>query len=192
MHVEYRVSEREYASATTLAQRKRSNLSALEHFWPYIFAIVWVGIGWLPSYMTGTAGEGADDLYFELGVLPVLIAFLWMRKRAQKREYNKLSHYRLLHQLDLDANGLRLQTSMGIQRTAWTVYDKYAENEDVFILYQTGNQGIVPIPKAHMTLLQIDELRSLLKAYIPVVEAASAQSGQSKPAAAIPTSISLR
>jgi hypothetical protein len=35
----------------------------------------------------------------------------------------------------------------------------------VFILYQTGNQGIVPIPKAHMTSLQIDEMRSLLKAY---------------------------
>src|SRR5664280_1154120 len=154
MHVEYRVSEREYASAMTLAQRKRSNLSALEHFWPYIFAIVWIGISWLPASMTGTGGGGTDDLYFELGVLPILVVFLWMRRRMQKREYLKQSQYRLLHQLDLDANGLRLATSNGVERTAWSVYDKSAENEDVFILYQTGNQGILPIPKAYMTSLQ--------------------------------------
>jgi hypothetical protein len=165
MHVEYRVSEREYASAMTLAQRKRSNMSALEHFWPYLFAIVWVSIGWLPTSITGTGGGGTDDLYFELGVLPILMVFLYMRRRMQKREYKKLSHYRLLHQLDLDANGLRLATTVGVTRTAWSVYDKFAENDNVFILYQAGNQGIVPIPKAHMTSLQIDELRSLLKAY---------------------------
>ena len=165
MHVEYRVSEREYESAMALAQRKRSNLSALEYFWPYLFAIVWVGIGWLPTSMTGTGGGGTDDLYFELGVLPILMVFLYMRRRMQKREYKKLSHYRLLHQLDLDANGLRLATSVGVARTAWSVYEKFAENDSVFILYQTGNQGIVPIPKAHMTSLQIDEMRSLLKAY---------------------------
>jgi hypothetical protein len=122
------VSEREYESAMTLAQRKRSKLSALEYFWPYLFAIVWVGIGWLPTSITGTGGGGTDDLYFELGVLPILMVFLYMRRRMQKREYKKLSHFRLLHQ-------------------------------------QRDNQGIVPIPKAHMTSLQIDEMRSLLKAY---------------------------
>src|ERR1035437_10940189 len=97
MHVEYRVSEREYAAAMTLAQRKRSNMSALEYFWPYLFAIVWVSIGWLPTSITGTGGGGTDDLYFELGVLPILMVFLYMRRRMQKREYKKLSHYRLLH-----------------------------------------------------------------------------------------------
>ena len=56
---------------------------------------------------------------------------------------------------------------MGVTRTAWSVYEKFAENDNVFILYQTGNQGIVPIPKAHMAPLQVDELRMLLGAYLP-------------------------
>src|SRR5579863_1524660 len=117
MHIEYRVNERDYRSATTLANRKRSNLSALEHFWPYIFCIVWIAIGWFPG--GGNDLNNPDDLYFELGGIPVFLIFLWMRRSQIKREYQKLSQYRLLHQLDLDTNGLRLATSNGISRSSW-------------------------------------------------------------------------
>jgi hypothetical protein len=47
------------------------------------------------------------------------------------------------------------------------VYERYAENEQMFILYQEGNQGIVPITKAYMTFLQVNELRALLDANLP-------------------------
>ena len=166
MHIEYRVNERDYSSAVTLANKRRSNLSALEHFWPYLFAIVWISIGFLPGGGNVDTAS-SDDLYFELGAIPILMALLWGRRRQIQREYAKLSNLRLLHALDLDTNGLRLETSVGIKRTAWTVYTKFAENEDVFILYQEGNHDFFPIVKSFLTDSQNDELRSLLGAYLP-------------------------
>ena len=166
MHIEYRVSERDYQNAATLANRKRSNLSALEHFWPYIFAVVWILIPFLPNSISGSGGE-TDDLYFELGVIPVFILLLYGRRLQLRREYRKMANLKLLQQLDLDASGLRLATSLITTRTAWTVYHKYAENENVFILYLDGNQGFVPIIKSFLTALQIDELRALLQANLP-------------------------
>lgn len=166
MHIDYRVNERDYRSAVTLSNKRRSNLSALEHFWPYIFAVVWVAIGFLPGGGNVDTAS-ADDLYFELGAIPILIVLLWGRRRTVQREYNKLFNLRLLHALDVDANGLRLETSAGIKRTAWTVYTKFAENDDVFILYQEGNHDFFPIVKSFLTGLQVDELRSLLGAHLP-------------------------
>jgi hypothetical protein len=163
MHIEYRVSERDYRKAVTLAKRKRSKLSALELFWPYLFAIAWMLIGFIPRSISNNAG-GTDDLYFQLGVIPFVLLFLLARQMRLRSEYVKLSNYRLLQALDLDASGLRLVTSQVTARTSWSVYEKFAENESVFILYQEGNQGIVPITKAFLTYLQIEELRSLLEA----------------------------
>jgi hypothetical protein len=164
MHIEYRISERDYRSASTLANKKRSNWSALEHFWPYIFAVVWISIGFLPG--ASNTGDSSDDLYFELGVIPILLLFLWMRRARIKQEYLKMHNFRLLHALDLDANGLRLVTTLGTQRTSWQLYDKYAENEDVLILFEEGKHSFVPISKNHLTTLQSDELRNLVGAYI--------------------------
>jgi hypothetical protein len=94
MHIEYRVSERDYRNASTLAQRRRSNLSALEHFWPYIFGVVWMAIGFIPASISNSGGA-TDDLYFQLGVIPLVILFLWARRLQLRREYRKLSNYRL-------------------------------------------------------------------------------------------------
>jgi len=165
MHIEYRVSQSDYVSATTLANRKRSNMSALEHFWPYIFCIVWIAIGWLPG--GGNDLDNPDDLYFELGGIPIFLIFLWIRRRQVKGEYRKLSQYRLLHALDLDTNGLRLATSVGLTRSSWDIYEKYAENDDVFILYEKGKHTFVPISKSHLAYLQVNELRTLLSANLP-------------------------
>jgi hypothetical protein len=165
MHIEYRINERDFRSAATLANRKRSNLSALEHFWPYIFCLVWIMIGWLPGG-GNLDPSNSDDLYFELGGLPIFLVLLYMRRVQLKREYVKASNFRLLHALDLDANGLRLVTSVGTSRSSWELYEKYAENDDVFILYELGKHTFMPISKSHLVPLQTDELRTLLNAYL--------------------------
>ena len=164
MHIEYRISEHDYRSAATLAQRKGSNMSALDHYFPYIFSVAWVIAGFIPS-ATGSSGD--MDLVFELGVFPVLLGFLWKRRGRIRKEYEKASGLHLLHALDLDASGLRLVTTVGTTRTGWQMYTKFAENEAVFILFKEGNAGFFPIVKAFQTPLQNDELRALLAANLP-------------------------
>jgi hypothetical protein len=166
MHIEYRISERDYQSASTLARRKSSNVSAFDHYFPYIFSVAWVVAGVIPSTANAQPAD-SSDLFFELGVIPVLVGFLWKRRSRLRREYEKASGLHLLHQLDLDASGLRLVTTMGTTRTSWQVYTKFAENENVFILFQEKKLGFLTVVKEFLTTLQIDELRALLLAHIP-------------------------
>ena len=102
-----------------------------------------------------------------LGVIPIFLGFLFMRKKAHREEYRKLKHFHLHQVLDLDMNGLRLVTTAGTTRSAWDTYLKFAEDSKSFVLYRKQDESILPIPKNHLSLLQVDELHNLLKARLP-------------------------
>jgi hypothetical protein len=163
MHIEYRINESDYRNAHMLAQRKRSNFSALEYYTPYLFAIVWVG----GSVVPGLFVDEQLDLLLTLGVLPIFMGFLWMRRKRLRREYAKQKNLQLLQQLDLDASGLRLVTSLDTTRSAWSLYSKFAEDKECFILFHKDDHGFIPISKDHLTILQVDELRALLLSRLP-------------------------
>jgi hypothetical protein len=164
MHIEYRINERDYRSATMLAMRKRSTMTAVEYYGPYIFAILWIAASLIPAYLHPDADL---DLILTLGIMPIIMGFLVLRRKTIKREYRKLKMFHLLQVLDLDTNGLRLVTSAGTTRSAWKVYERFAEDEKSFILFQEGTMTIMPIPKGELTHAQIDELRTLLAARLP-------------------------
>jgi hypothetical protein len=161
MHIEYRISEKSYRAAAMLAMRKRSTMSSVDYYGPYIFCIVWIAASYIPAVLDPSADL---DLLLTLGVLPIVLGFLALRRKRIKREYAKLKEFHLLQVLDLDAAGLRLFTTAGTSRSAWQVYSKFSEDDKSFILYLQGNQTFLPIPKGELTLIQIDELRSLLTA----------------------------
>jgi hypothetical protein len=156
MNIKYRVSERDYRSAAQLELRKRSKLSLLEFYSPYIVAIVWVCACFIPDDF---------DLLLALGIVPVFMAVLWLRRRRFAADYLRKRNFHLLHSLDLDRNGLTLETTDGSTRTIWANYIKFAEDSDNFVLFQKN--GFFPIPKDHLTPLQIEELGSLLQSRLP-------------------------
>jgi hypothetical protein len=164
MHIEYRITEKDYRAAAMLAMRKRSTLSAVEYYGPYLFAILWVGVSLVPAYLHP---EADLDLVLTLGIVPIIMGFLLMRRKKIRAAFKKMKMFHLLQVLDLDTNGLRLVTTAGTSRSAWKVYDRFTEDEGLFILFVAGNEDIMPIPKGELTLMQIDELRSLLCARLP-------------------------
>jgi hypothetical protein len=164
MHIEYRITERDYREATLLAMRKRSSMSAVEYYGPYLFAILWVSVSLVPSYLHP---EQDLDLLLTLGVLPIIMGFIVLRRKRIKREFKKMKMFHLLQVLDLDANGLRLVTTEGTARSAWKVYERFVEDQKSFILFRNGSTSIMPIPKGELTFAQIDELRSMLCARLP-------------------------
>jgi hypothetical protein len=164
MHIEYRITDKDYRSAAMLAMRKRSSMSAVEYYGPYLFAILWVAVSIIPAYFHPDADL---DLLLTLGIVPIVMGFLVMRRKQIKKEYTKLKMFHLLQVLDLDTNGLRLVTTAGTSRSAWTVYDRFVEDQKSFILFLAGSTAIVPIPKGELTLAQIDELRTMLVARLP-------------------------
>jgi hypothetical protein len=166
MHIEYRITDKDYRSAAMLAMRKRSSVSALEYYGPHLFAILWLAVILIPAYLHP---DQDLDLLLTLGIVPVIMGFITMRRKRLKQEYKKLKMLHLLQVLDLDTNGLRLVTTAGISRSAWKVYDRFAEDQKSFILFVAGTTSIMPIPKGELTFAQIDELRTMLKARFPNV-----------------------
>ena len=164
MHIEFRINEKDYRAATLLAMRKRSTMSAVEYYGPYLFAILWVAVSLIPAYLHP---DEDLDLILTLGIVPVIMGFLAMRRKTIRREFAKLKNLHLLQLVDIDSNGLRIVTTAGTARSAWKVYDRFAEDQNSFILFLAGSTAILPIPKSELTLVQSDELRNLLAARLP-------------------------
>jgi hypothetical protein len=158
MHIEYRVSEGDFVSASMLALRKRSSWSALDYYFPHIFCVLWLAGAVIPSPFNHY-GQDDVDLLLTLGVFPIFMGLIVLRKRRLKQDYKKMKNLQLHQELDLDSNGLRLITSNGVARSSWDMYDKSS-----VILYQKLDHGLLIIPKNHLTDGQCDELRNLLKA----------------------------
>ncbi|HEX3570605.1 MAG TPA: hypothetical protein VHU44_07265 [Acidobacteriaceae bacterium] len=166
MHIEYRINEADYRSAAELAMRRRSNLSSLDYFLPYIFSIVWVAA----ALITGAADDGfsdSSDLIFVFGAVPVLIGLLWRRRKVFGADFLRMSVLHPLQILNLDTTAITRGIGKEAIKTPWSFYTKFAENQKVFILYQEGSHHFLPIVKSHLTVLQVDELRSLLLARLP-------------------------
>ena len=161
MHIEYRISEADYRSAAELAMRKRSNVSSLEYFLPYIFSIVWVAA----ALITGAADDNfsdSSDLIFVFGAIPELVGLLWRRRKVFIGDYLRMSVLHPLQIITLDTTGVTRGQGKEAIMAPWTFYTKYAENQRVFILYQEGSHHFLPIVKSHLTTLQADELRAML------------------------------
>jgi len=159
MNIKYRVSERDYKSAAMLDLRKRSTWSLVEFYSPYIIAIVWVCASFIPDDY---------DFFMTVGIIPIFIASLWLRRRRFANDYQRKRNFHLLHSLDLDRNGLRLETTDGSVRTTWQNYLKFAEDSNNFVLLQKN--GFFPIPKDHLTPEQAEELGAMLQSRLPRVE----------------------
>ena len=164
MHIEYRVNESDFVSASMLALRKRSSWSALDYYFPHIFCVLWLGGNVIQSYIYP---DMEVDLLLTLGAFPIFMGLVVLRRRRLKQDYKKMKNLQLHQALDLDSNGLRLTTTAGVARSSWDMYSKFVEDKSSFVLYQKSDHGIVPIPKHHLTEPQIDELHSLLTARLP-------------------------
>ena len=87
------------------------------------------------------------DMLLMLGVIPIFLGFLVMRKKAMREEYRKLKQFHLHQVLDLDMNGLRLVTTAGTTRSAWDTYLKFAEDKKSFVLFRKQDDRSSPSPK---------------------------------------------
>src|SRR5450755_1102379 len=89
MHIQFFINERDYRSAALLAMRKRSNLSSLDYYGPYIVAVVWIAASVFPNLLNGNPEE-LVDLLLTFGVIPLVMGILMMRRKNFKREFSKL------------------------------------------------------------------------------------------------------
>ena len=153
MHIEYQITEDDFASAGRLAVQTKSKFAAIQRY-GVIAAIsqqalsgLWAGLIW-GSLLLGIA---------------VLYGFYGYQFRRVYRKAPLLSDRR---SPDVDDRALHFKTANSEGRSPWEAHIKFAEDENTFILFQQDNQIFIPIPKRELTVSQIDELRTLLETHL--------------------------
>jgi hypothetical protein len=165
MHIQFFINESDYRNAALLAMRKRSNISALDYYGPHIVAVLWIAASVIPNPFNDYLKDPVDML-LTLGVMPIFIGILALRRRTMHREYSKLRSLHPLQAVDVDGIGLRNSTTDAVTRTDWKIFSKFAEDKDSFVLFHEASVLFFPVPKSNLTRPQVDELRSLLEAHI--------------------------
>lgn len=169
MHIEYRVNESDFVSASMLALRKRSSWSALDYYFPHIFTVLWLAGSVIPNPFNNYLRDDID-LFLTLGVFPIFLGMVVLRRRRLKQDYMKMKNLQLHQALDLDSNGLRLTTTAGVARSSWDLYFKFVEDKSSFIIFSSRDHSFIPIPKHHLTEPEADELRAMLTARLGAEE----------------------
>jgi hypothetical protein len=165
VHIEYQINRDDYLSAATLVLRKRSSLTAFRYYWPYIFATFWMATIFLPIVIGGHPRKASDPLLL-YGILPGVIAIMWVRRFWLGREFRRSTNLQLPHVFDADSNGIQFVTEHSDHKTSWQYYSRYLENSRVFLLFQKGNQVFLIIPKRALTADQLVGFRNLLNSQL--------------------------
>jgi len=166
MHIEYQITEDDFASAGRLAVQTKSKFAAMQRYVLVVLGALVIACG----IIAAMAEQALSGLWAPLfwGSILLAIAVLYGFYGYQfRRVYRKAPLLRERRTLDIDDHTIQFKTASSESRTAWDAYIKFAENKDTFILFQQGNQIFVPIPKRDLTASQIDDLRSLLATHLP-------------------------
>ena len=162
MHIEYQISEDDFATAAKLAMRKRSKRAA---FQIYLFPV-------FGALLIASAAITAIAKHNFSGTWPIalwgtaLFCFPLFWSYQFRRVYRKTPLLRNRRTLDLDDSHLYFKTENSDSRAPWQTYTKFFEDDNTFILFQQGNQIFIPIPKRELSPSQITELRSIIGSHL--------------------------
>jgi hypothetical protein len=166
MHIEYQITEDDFASAGRLAVQTKSKFAAIQRYVLVGLGALLVAVGVIGAIAEHTLSGFWPTLIW--GSILLAIAVLYSFYGYQfRRIYRKAPLLRERRTLDIDDHNIQFRTATSESRVPWDVYIKFAENKDTFILFQQGNQIFVPIPKRELSPPQIDDLRTLLAAHLP-------------------------
>jgi len=160
MQINYEISEQDFLAGQRLATRN-SPLRAIRWSYRVIPAIG----GSLLAVMIFSYATKPQELSLQF-MLPVTVGLFCISlpliaRRAQRKLYAKSTamHGKLI--FDADDEGLRFQGPMYSSQVLWSLYCKFFEDKDSFVLLQQNQQVGNIIPKRSLTPDQIGSLRDL-------------------------------
>lgn len=166
MHIEYQITEDDFASAGRLAVQTKSKFAAMQRYVLVVLGTLVIACGIIAA-MAEHALSGLWAPFIWGSILWGIAVPYGFYGYQFRRVYRKAPLLRECRTLDIDDHNIQFKTATSESRVPWDAYIKFAENKDTFILFQQGNQIFVPIPKRDLTASQIDGLRSLLATHLP-------------------------
>jgi len=161
MHIEYEIIEDDFLAAYKLA---RKTLQSSFHVW------YWRVIG---ALLIGTAiAITLESQRWLLEAVIVAIGFLVIGaadgSHGSHAHLRKNKALRGRRTLDITDEVLHFKAQGLDARVDYSLYSKFGEDSRTFVLIQQGDSSFTTIPKRELTSLEIDELRALFQAHIPI------------------------
>ncbi len=143
---------------------------ALRFYFRIAFAVLWVVMCLTPFVVHPNVQSLRDSLIFGSIGPALLLLQLYLAKLGFGREYRRAAALRLPATIDIDGTGVHWVTAESDGRSSWRIFLKYSEDRSSFVLFHRGSLAFVPIPKRTLCSLQIEELRVICGANLPLME----------------------
>ncbi|MEV4440403.1 YcxB family protein [Streptomyces sp. NPDC049577] len=117
----------------------------------------------------GPGGVAGKD-WSVLGGATVAVGLLLLAPALQARAFHKTTRLQGWTRTTVGAEGLTGVSAHSSQRMAWTLFGRYVERKDVFVLLSADRRGgcLIVLPKRALTAPgDVDRLRALLDARLP-------------------------
>jgi hypothetical protein len=162
MHIYYEVTKSDFVSASKLAANAICRGGRYLTFIYPLIGLLWIFIVVIQADSTGTVITTWTLVLpaFFFFFVPALISY----QRA--RLYRKLPLLQGRHSLDISDENLYFLSPKSEATLSWDNYDQAVENKHSFVLILQGSSQFQIIPKRELSVLQIDELRTILQAHL--------------------------
>ncbi len=163
---EYELTAADIRSALHGRNRAVRNARVLRVLLPVLYVVLVIAVI-LPNGGPGGV-EGRDWIVLAAAAFMVLV--LLLMPVLQARSFHKTVRLQGRTRTTVDAEGLSGTSAQSSQRMAWSLFGRYVEQDDVFVLL-TADEGagsLVVLPKRALPAPgDTDRLRALLDARLP-------------------------
>ncbi len=162
MHIDYTISEKDFASAQGLAIKQMKPLGGrLILQWLPTFGLLLLGFVLYTGFKQGFSTSLAPGLF-----VPLFFLSLWFTtKQTIRKSYAKSTNMHGQLILDIDDDGLHFQGPTFNSQVTWNHYSRFCEDKDSFVIFQNPSIFNI-IPKRCLSEEQTPVLRELFTRHI--------------------------
>ncbi|MFY9559403.1 MAG: YcxB family protein [Terriglobales bacterium] len=160
MHLQYQLTKDDYLKAQDLHQKTAGIVGRAS-----LYILPFFGVLLIAASAVNLLNSPRNWFVFLFGCLWGLF-LMFHRKILLIRSFGKETKLQQSVEADISEGEFHAVGPTGETRTKWAGFDRYAESEDLFLLY-TGPRIFFALPKRAFGPGEVEEFRELLRGKLP-------------------------
>jgi len=160
MHLQYQLTKDDYLKAQDLHQKASGMVARASVYVLPMFGVLLIAVS-----AVNLLNSPRNWAIFFFGCLWGLF-LMFNRKIALIRSFGKETKLQQSVEADISEEEFRSVGTTGETRTKWAGFDRYAESDDLFLLY-TGPRIFFALPKRAFGPGEVEQFRELLRGKLP-------------------------
>ena len=164
MHIEYAISEQDYASAQKLAMKQMKPLQQrLTLQWLPAFGLFLLGFVLYTGFKQGFSANLVPGVFIPF----LFLSLRFTAKKAIRNSYAKATNMHGSLVLDIDDDGIRFQGPTYDSQVSWAHFGRFFEDNESFLIVHNSSIFNI-VPKRFLSAEQITELRDIFSRHIVI------------------------